>query len=64
MNNIQPRYDGEIEGNDNNFRGLFDDKELYGDVKESNKDKFQVYGDDELPTMKAKKDKKDKKDKK
>ena len=25
MNNIQPRYDGEIEGNDN-FKGLFDDK--------------------------------------
>ena len=40
MNNIQPRYDGDIGGNDQ-FRGLFQDKELYGDQQEINKDKFR-----------------------
>lgn len=58
MNNIQPRYDGDVGENDQ-FRGLFQDKELYGDQQEINKDKFKVYEDDELPAIKNKK-KKDK----
>lgn len=37
MNNIQPRYDGDIPEGDPNFRGLFDDKELYGDENKNKK---------------------------
>lgn len=62
MNNIQPRYDGDIQESDPNFRGLFDDKQLYGDQGQNKGGEFKVY-EDELPTMKNKQGKADKNNK-
>lgn len=66
MNNIQPRYDMQARDNDepinqsnNGFKNLFDDKQLYNDQSQQQKNKFKIYDDDELPSMKN--DKKNKK---
>lgn len=63
MNNIQPRYDGQFEDiEDDGQRGLFEDKQLYGDERGRAEDENRNHEYDEMPSLKTKNVKKRGKD--